>query len=65
MKNLAKTKAEDDDGSEYYEYVKVGDDHYGYAAAYGMLARKIFYEERPQSGSNVGPLDIVGTTIRL
>lgn len=27
-------QGEDDDGTEYYEYVKVGDDHFGYVLAY-------------------------------
>jgi len=65
MKNLVKVKAEDDDGSEYYEYVKVGDDHYGYGLAYALLARKIFLEERPNSGDNCAPMTIIGSAVTI
>ncbi len=60
FKNLVKVRAEDDDGSEYYEYVKVGDDHYGYSTAYAMLARKIFIEERPTGNTSIAPVNIIG-----
>lgn len=65
LKNLVKVRAEDDDGSEYYEYVKVGDDHYGYALCYALLARKIFQEEKPCSDVNLGPVNIIGTKVSL
>ena len=65
MRNLVKTKAEDDDGTEYYEYVKVGDDHYGLAIGYSLLARKIFYEQEPSGGSNFGPVNIIGTKVNI
>lgn len=65
LKNLVKVRAEDDDGSEYYEYVKVGDDHYGYAIGYALLARKVFIEERPGGMVNSAPVNIIGTKVNL
>ena len=66
FKHLAKTLVKDDDGEpEYYDYVKIGDDHYGYAAAYAMLARKIFLEVKPTSGINCGPVNITGAKVIL
>ncbi len=65
MKNLVKVRAEDEDGTEYYEYVKVGEDHYGFAAGYAMLARLVWHEERPTGGENCGPVNIEGMTCRL
>lgn len=65
LKNLVKVKAEDDDGSEYYEYVKVGDDHYGYSLCYALLARKIFLEQKPSDGTNVGPVNIIGSAVSI
>ena len=61
-KNLIKVKAEDDDGTEYYEYVKVGEgeDHFGYSTAYALLARRIFYEVRPQGETGLAPVAIEG-----
>jgi hypothetical protein len=65
MKNLVKVKAEDDDGSEYYEYVKVGEDHYGYALCYALLARKIFLETRPNAKECSAPVNITGTAVSI
>lgn len=64
-KNLVKVKAEDDDGTTYYEYVKVGDDHFGYAFAYAMLARRIFFEERPAGLTGLAPVAITGAKVDL
>ena len=64
-KNLVKVKAEDDDGTEYYEYVKVGPDHYGYAMGYALLARKIWTEVRPNGHVGATPMDIVTTKVNL
>lgn len=64
-KNLVKVKAEDDDGSEYYEYVKVGDDHFGYATGYALLARRIFFEVQPQGLTGLAPVSISGTKVDL
>lgn len=47
LQNLVKVKVEEDDGTEYYDYVKIGDDHFGHAVGYGLLARRIYYEVRP------------------
>ena len=65
LKNLVKVKVEDDDGTIYYEYVKVGDDHYGFAVGYAMLARKMFFELKPQGTTGMAPVEISGhrTTI--
>lgn len=65
MKHLVKVKVEDDDGTEYYEYQKVGDDHYGYAAGYAMLARKIWMEQKPQNEVMVAPVNITGSAVTL
>lgn len=65
FKRLVKVKVEDEDGTEFYEYQKVGDDHYGYAAGYAMLARKIWTEQRPQAGEAGGMPSICGTTVSL
>jgi len=65
LKNLVKVRAEDDDGSEYYEYVKVGDDHYGYSLAYALLARKVFIEERPAGMHSCAPVNIVGSAVPI
>jgi hypothetical protein len=61
-KNLIKVKAEDDDGTVYYEYVKVndGDDHFGYAYGYALLARRIFFEQQPQGLTGLAPVSIEG-----
>lgn len=61
-KNLIKVKAEDEDGVTYYEYVKVnnGDDHFGYAYGYALLARRIFYEVQPQGLTGLAPVMIDG-----
>lgn len=64
-KNLVKVKAEDDDGTEYYEYVKVGPDHYGYAWAYALLARKIWTEVRPNGHLGATPMDILVTKVSI
>lgn len=64
-KNLVKIKAEDDDGSEYYEYVKVGDDHFGYGFGYALLARRIFYEVQPQGLTGMAPVEISGTKVDI
>lgn len=65
FKNLVKVKAEDDDGTEYYEYVKVGDDHFGYALAYALLARRIFIEVKPGGHTGLAPVDIVGARTNI
>ncbi len=65
LKNLVKVKAEDDDGTVYYEYVKVGDDHYGFALGYALLARKMFYELKPRSAGGSAPVEITGARTTL
>lgn len=65
LKNLVKVKAEDDDGTEYYEYVKIGEDHFGYAAAYAMLARRVFIEVQPGGHTGLAPVDIIGARVSL
>lgn len=65
LKRLVKVRAEDDDGQEYYEYVKTGDDHYGLAAGYAMLARQIWYEERPNGNVGFAPVGITGAEMKL
>jgi hypothetical protein len=60
MKNLVKVKVEDDDGTITFDYVKVGDDHYGFATAYALLARKMFYELKPTGKTGVAPVEISG-----
>lgn len=61
VKNLVKVKVEDDeDGTVYYEYVKVGDDHYGFALGYAMLARKLFFELKPTGQAGIAPVEISG-----
>lgn len=65
LKNLVKVKAEDDDGTEYYEYVKVGEDHFGYALAYALLARRIFIEVRPGGHTGLAPIGILGANVSL
>ena len=60
MKNLVKIKVEDEDGSVYYEYVKVGDDHYGFATGYALLARKMFFELKPNGKTGNAPVEISG-----
>jgi hypothetical protein len=65
LKNLVKVRAEDDDGSEYYEYVKVGDDHYGYGLCYALLARKMFLELKPNSGECCAPVTIIGSAVSI
>ena len=66
-KNLIKVKAEDDDGTTYYEYVKVndGDDHFGYAYGYALLARRIFFEVQPQGLTGLAPVEITGTKVNI
>jgi hypothetical protein len=64
-KNLVKVKAEDEDGTTYYEYVKVGDDHFGYAFAYALLARRIFYEVRPEGETGLAPVMIDGVQVDI
>lgn len=64
-KNLVKMKAEDEDGSIYYEYVKVGDDHFGYAFGYALLARRIFFEVRPQGQTGLAPVSIDGCKVDI
>ena len=64
-KNLVKVKAEDDDGTEYYEYVKVGDDHFGYATGYALLARRVFYEVQPQGSTGLAPVSIDGCKVDI
>jgi len=65
MKNLVKVKAEDEDGTITFDYVKVGDDHYGFSTGYALLARKMFYELKPNGKTGVAPVEISGhrTTI--
>jgi hypothetical protein len=66
LKHLAKTMVKDDDEEPaYYDYIKIGDDHYGYAIGYAMLARTIFYEMQPTSGINCGPVNITGARITI
>jgi hypothetical protein len=65
LKNLVKVKAEDDDGTVYYEYVKVGPDHYGLALGYALLARKMFFELKPTGTSGVAPVEISGARTTL
>lgn len=65
LKNLVKVKAEDDDGTEYFEYQKVGPDHYGYALGYALTARKIWYEVKPAGGLGVAPVGITGVKVTL
>lgn len=64
-KNLVKVKAEDEDGTEYYEYVKVGEDHFGYATAYALLARRIFIEVKPGGHTGLAPVDIIGAQTNI
>lgn len=66
-KNLIKVKAEDEDGTAYYEYVKVndGDDHFGYAYGYALLARRIFHEVQPQGLTGLAPVEISGTKVNI
>jgi hypothetical protein len=65
LKHLAKVKAEDDDGEEYYDYVKIGDDHYGHAIGYALLAKKIFEEQKPQGNESCAPVEVVGMETNL
>ena len=66
-KNLIKVKAEDEDGTIYYEYVKVndGDDHFGYSYGYALLARRIFYEVQPQGTTGLAPVEISGCKVNI
>jgi hypothetical protein len=66
-KNLVKVKTEDEDGVVYYEYVKVndGDDHFGYATGYALLARRIFFEQQPQGLTGLAPVMIDGVQVDI
>jgi hypothetical protein len=65
LKRLVKVKAEDDDGTEYYEYVKVGDDHFGLAISYAMLARRIWRETNAANDDHFGGVDISAAECKL
>lgn len=65
LKNLVKVKTEDEETGEVtYDYVKVGDDHYGHALGYALLARKLFYELKP-AGTGTAPVEISGHRTNL
>lgn len=64
-KNLMKVRAEDDDGEEYYDYIKVGDDHFGHSLGYAMLAREIYMEMKRGESSGDAPVEVSGVRTSL
>lgn len=65
LKRLVKIKEEDEDGEVFYNYPKIGDDHYGLALGYALLAKKIFYEKGIADDGNCGEVCVTGMETSL